>query len=390
MTRILILTAGFGEGHNAAARNLAGAIERLAGPGSAPVIDLLEAASPRLTRLFRRFYYAAINGHPRIWRAAYAWTDRCRIPPRHLWLFRAELRALAALLADQRPAAVCCTYPVYAFLLEHLARNAPPVAPWFNIVTDSISIHSMWARPPCAGWFVPNRETADILQEMGVPAAKIHALGFPVPAFFDDHAGDLAPPELADGAAPRVLYMVHSGVRHARSIARRLIEAGEWDITLAVGRDARLRRQLEQWAAGRPRPAQVLGWTDQVPRLLMTHHILVSKAGGATTQEAIAARCPLLVNQIVPGQEEGNYELLRRHNVGAYTPTPDAVISELRLAFANGGAVWHQWRAALSRLARPDASRVIARRLLAPLDPLTASPRPDNRPWKRSVSTSAR
>ena len=31
------------------------------------------------------------------------------------------------------------------------------------------------------------------------------------------------------------------------------------------------------------------------------------------TQEAIAARCPMIVNQIVPGQEEGNYELLRRH-----------------------------------------------------------------------------
>jgi hypothetical protein len=62
----------------------------------------------------------------------------------------------------------------------------------------------------------------------------------------------------------------------------------------------------------------------------MTHHVVISKAGGATTQEAIAARCPMIVNQIVPGQEEGNYELLRRTGAGALATTPAAVIQSLR------------------------------------------------------------
>ena len=35
-----------------------------------------------------------------------------------------------------------------------------------------------------------------------------------------------------------------------------------------------------------------------------------SKAGGATTQEAIAAKCPMIINQVVPGQEEGNARLI--------------------------------------------------------------------------------
>ena len=34
MTKILVLTAGFGEGHNAAARALAAALDREAGPGT--------------------------------------------------------------------------------------------------------------------------------------------------------------------------------------------------------------------------------------------------------------------------------------------------------------------------------------------------------------------
>lgn len=364
MTKLLILTAGFGEGHNAAARNLATACEALAGPGSAAVVDPFALAQPGFNRVACRAYLATINGAPRLWSRFYAWIDRSRIFPRHLWILRGELRALAAELDRLRPAVVCSTYPFHAFLLEHLARAGRLRAPYYNIVTDSLSINSLWTRPPCAGWFVPNDETAEVMRTMGVPAAKLHPLGFPTPAFFGAHAGDLAPPDLAAGADPRVLYVVHTGVRQAWETARRLLAETAWDLTFAVGRDQRLRRRLGPLAAARQRPAVVLGWTDEIPRLLMTHHVVISKAGGATTQEAIAARCPMLVNQVVPGQEEGNYELLRRHRVGALAETPEDVIAALRRAFAERGAVWREWREALAPLARPHASRDIVARLL--------------------------
>ena len=369
MTKLLILTAGFGEGHNAAARNLAAACEAVAGPGSAAVVDPFALAQPGFNRLACRAYLATINGAPRLWSRFYAWIDRSRIFPRHLWILRGELSALASQLQQLRPAVVCSTYPFHAFLLERLARTGHLQVPYFNIVTDSISINSLWTRPECAGWFVPNEETAEIMRTRGVPAAKLHTLGFPTPAFFSAHARDLAPPDLAAGATPRVLYIIHTGVRHAAETARRLLAESEWDLTFAVGRDERLRRRLDPLATARPRPAQVLGWTREIPRLLMTHHIVISKAGGATTQEAIAARCPMLVNQVVPGQEEGNYELLRRHGTGALVETPDDVIAALRRAFADRGSVWRQWRDALAPLVWPDASRAIVARLLAAAEP---------------------
>jgi len=364
MTRVLILTAGFGEGHNAAARNLAAAVDAAGGTGSAQIADLFALASPRLNRVTRYGYLTLINRAPRLWSALYGLADRPGTFPRHLWFLRKELRALARLLERDPPLAVCSTFPVYGFLAERLSQRGILRAPHFNIVTDSISINSLWTRPVCAGWFVPNPETAEVVRRLGVPADRLHEYGFPVQPFFAEHAGRLAPPDLAGHARPAVLYIIHSGVRSAEATAGALLARTDWSLTLAVGRDERLRRRLEKAAAGRAHPTAILSWTDQIPRLLMTHHAVISKAGGATTQEAIAAYCPMIVNQIVPGQEEGNYELLRRRGIGAYAATPNAVLDALRGAFAGGGAIWRRWRAALVPLARLDAARDIARHVL--------------------------
>ncbi len=361
--RVLILTAGYGEGHNAAARAVAAACNEAAGPGTARLLDLFALATPRLDRFVRTSYLSLINRAPRLWGRAYRWLDGNKSVPGLLPLGAAR-RRLAAVLDELRPAVVCSSYPAYGLMLDRLAREGRFCAPHYTIVTDSISINSLWYHAPSTGWFVPNEDSAEVLRRGGVDPARLHVLGFPVNSFFDDQQGRLSPPDLRAGAAPRVLYIVHSGTRHADTTAKLLLAEEGWDITCAVGRDQRLRDELSGIGARRRRPAQILGWTDRIPELLMTHHVLVSKAGGATTQESIAALCPMIVNQIVPGQEEGNYELLRRHGSGALATNPGAVLQALQGAFAGRGEAWAKWRRALEPIARPGAARAIAARLL--------------------------
>jgi processive 1,2-diacylglycerol beta-glucosyltransferase len=364
--RILILTAGFGEGHNAAARALATACDTLHGPGTARLVDAFALASPRLNEISRRFYIGMINRTPKLWSSVYAWVDRSAVFPRALAFLQRETRLLGRIIAEEKPTVLCSTYPVYAYMLGQLEREGQALPPHFNVVTDSISINSLWWRVACEGWFLPNPDSAEVLRRAGVEAGRLHVAGFPVTPFFSAHAAEFQPPCLAGGATPRVLYIINSGTRHAAETAGRLLAEPDLCVTCAVGRDEGLRKKLEALATDAAHPATILGWTDQIPRLLMTHHVVVSKAGGATTQEAIAARCPMIVNQIVPGQEEGNYELLRRHGVGALAETPEAIVHELRRAFAHRGRVWSQWRTALSGLARPDAARDIAAHLVDP------------------------
>jgi processive 1,2-diacylglycerol beta-glucosyltransferase len=47
-----------------------------------------------------------------------------------------------------------------------------------------------------------------------------------------------------------------------------------------------------------------------------------AEAGGATVQEALAARTPMIITQVIPGQEEGNAMLLVENGAGEIATTP--------------------------------------------------------------------
>jgi processive 1,2-diacylglycerol beta-glucosyltransferase len=158
--------------------------------------------------------------------------------------------------------------------------------------------------------------------------------------------------------------MINTGRKRALAIARALLAQPDWHLTITAGRDEALRRELLELADGAPAFCEVLGWTDRIPELLMTHHVVISKAGGATTQESINALCPLIVSQIVPGQEEGNYELIRRHDAGALAETPEAIVATLQRLFADDAALWRHWRTNLRTIARPAAARTIVATVL--------------------------
>jgi predicted metal-dependent phosphoesterase TrpH len=110
-----------------------------------------------------------------------------------------------------------------------------------------------------------------------------------------------------------------------------------------------------------------------MPELMMTHHLIVSKAGGATVQEAIAAQCPMIVNQVIPGQEEGNAQLIEKFKLGAVVEKNREVAECVEKAFAKRALLWSEWRENLNRISRPDAALRIAELILGESDPGNSS-----------------
>ena len=355
--RFVILTASYGEGHNAAARGLHAAfLERGAG---SEIVDVFATTGGAFYDRSRRDYLALINRAPKIWAFVFGLIHRFPIGEFSLPALGKMQAALAALLAEKKPDAVISVYPVYGYLIEKLfPRRADRTFSFHTVVTDSITINSVWYRCASDTFLVPNEDTARVMRAAGLPPGNIHAFGFPVPPRF----ADPRPPRPAPGhgSPGRILFMINAGKDQAPAAVERLIRLNGIRLTVTVGRDESLRARIEQIARDAGREIEIHGWTERMPELVMSHHLLIGKAGGATVQEAIAARTPMLITQVVPGQEEGNAQLLFQNGCGALCDTPEALAAHVQSLFANDAEQWKSWETNITRISKPDAARAIA------------------------------
>lgn len=179
MKRILILTAGYGEGHNSAARALKAAFDEQPGV-QAELVDLFALRAPRLNDVTRRGYLKLINLAPRIWSGVYRWLDRSPHAARTLHLLAGHRALLGRLIAERQPGAIVSTYPVYAWLLNRLRADGQVFCPHYTVITDALTINSLWYGTPSSGWFVTDPDSGAFLRARGVPADRVHESGFPV------------------------------------------------------------------------------------------------------------------------------------------------------------------------------------------------------------------
>jgi UDP-N-acetylglucosamine:LPS N-acetylglucosamine transferase len=358
MKRILILTAGFGEGHNSAARGVRAGLARIAPKVEVELRDLFPETFGVLNEIIRRAYLGLINRSPKSWGYVYNWLNRIQNFDERFQRFRRLKKNLGRLLDRFQPDVVVSTFPPYPYFIQQLlgaGRRCKNIA----VVTDSITVNAIWYRSPADYFIVANEQSAAVVRDGGVAAEKIKVFGFPVSPRFVDFAKDR---EVLRQATPRVLYIINAGTRRAPGLVRKLVEL-DIQLTVTVGQNERLFAAIEH-AAG-DHKIDIYGWTDEMPRLLCESDLLIGKAGGATVQETIAARCPMIINHVVSGQEEGNAQLIVETKSGAIALSNDEVVAQVERAFADDAKQWHEWSSNIWKLSRPRAPLDIAEFLLS-------------------------
>jgi processive 1,2-diacylglycerol beta-glucosyltransferase len=360
--KILILTAGFGDGHNAAARSVRDAIELVDEEARTEILDLFADSYGAFNTFARKSYLGIVQYAPKLWSGIYSLLENPLVE-KQLGGFTRLQAALEKVLAETQPDCLVSTYPVYAHILKKIYGDNERPFRFITVVTDSITVNSAWYRAPGDIFCVANDETAEVLKKNGVPAKRIKALGFPVsPVFAHSILPELPAPV---GDEPRrVLYIINTGKKKAGKAIDRLLGVENLQLTICAGRDPELRAQLVERTRDHADRVRVLGWTNQIPELMLSHHLVIGKAGGATVQEAVAARCPMIVNQVIPGQEEGNAELISCGGLGAVAERNREVAELVENAFANGASQWNEWRKNLKRVSKPDAAERIAKLIL--------------------------
>ncbi len=343
--RILIVTAAFGEGHNSAARNLglalgaAGAVTQISDPCSLGV--------PRLTAFVSYGYRIVTTHFPRFWARIYQSTDRYDFNRKDAPVLRQVERALAQLMEEFRPDAVVSTYPLYPYFLPRIVEKSGNSRPVFTVVTDSIEINAAWLRAPGDWWLVTDPLTREAMIGKNLPAEKIIDTGFPVNPVFSR----LEPVDAAAACDPfRILYFPTANLPLIRRHGHALLDSSpSVRLTIVLGRNVRhLYARARKIKDAYPGRVRLIGWTRKVPQLLNRHHLAVGKAGGATVHEAIAARCPMLIHYLVPGQEEGNLRLLEAISGGGLADSAESLTRTVTELLANNAAAWRAMKRSLA------------------------------------------
>ncbi len=379
---VLILTTDTGGGHRSVARALAASFEEVGGAGcSVRVVDYLAGYAPfPLSRT--REVYTFLMHHPFLWSMFYASTNT-----RDGWVLNAPAIGLAMeagmgrLLREHEPDVVVTTHPMAAPALTSLLHRRKQRLAYYTVVTDFGGVHTWWTYPFGELWFVPCAVTARHLVRSGIPAERVVEAGYPVHPRFARPTRPAAELRRDLGLEPdrftALLVGGAEGVGPLEEIAQALASApAPWQLIVVTGRNRALRERL-QAQAGRWRiPVHVDGLVEDMPGRMRAADILLSKAGPATLSEGLTCGLPALLISVLPGQEEGDARHFERLRVARRLGEPAEAWEALAELATPGSPEMARMRAAIPRVARPQASLEIARRVLSCGSAVTTAPIP--------------
>lgn len=365
---ILVLTAGFGDGHNTAAASTAEALRRLCPGEEVQVSDLFKEVQPRIASVLNSLYQMAITHFPSAWRLVYHLLGKSDMNQQEsLWLMPL-VKGLKSKIEMLKPRVIVSTYPLYAGLLAALKNQGVVVPKLVTVITDSISVHPIWLVQPSDLYCVADVETDDVVQKLGVPVNKVRVTGFPVSLQFTE----TLPAAFSEVQGQRILYLPSTAASHVAATLeslRPLLNAGV-KLTLPVGKHRPrlyhvLRKFIDSLSGS---PVEIIGWTTRIPEMLRTHDVVICKAGGAIMHEVLAARIPAVIDYVVPGQEEGNAEMLLSRQCAYRTEIAQATGEAVAKVLANNSEVGQQMRINMLPISVPDAAMRTADEVLAVAD----------------------
>jgi processive 1,2-diacylglycerol beta-glucosyltransferase len=311
--RVLVLSAKFGGGHKSAAEALSAWWEAEADSGSLEVLDYYDAfVSPFVTQAASVGYTQSVRLCPASYGLFYEATRRLRPDSAaQQWLNNLGKRELAAYLRDHPADIIVGVHPTPCGALSDLRREGLLDVPVVSIITD-YTVHSQWIHPGTDLYLVGSQEVAEGLLRRNVPPEKVVVTGIPVRVntrLLDQREAlrekwGLHPDEPTVLVMTGAQGMMRRPWRLFHTVAARPVQG-----FFLCGRDKSLLTRLKMTADRYPQ-FRIMPFVRIVPELMCVSDVLVSKAGGLTTSEALAMELPMILFHPIPGQEIANREYL--------------------------------------------------------------------------------
>jgi processive 1,2-diacylglycerol beta-glucosyltransferase len=342
--RVLIATASVGAGHNAAARAIAASLAASPNPPQVDVLDVLTLAPWSFRAYYAKGFAFTVTNLPTAYGIGYHLTNHPQgnklglMERRRLWHERRAMgkfrRYMRALNADL----IVHTHFLAPPILSHMTNKNQFSTPQFVAVTDH-DPHRFWYSGNIKQWFLPSETGLEKLLRWGIDRDAITVSGMPIhPKWTQEHDRDKV---LSDWRLPadKKVVILSGGtdftcgpvVRTARRILKLCPE-----ISLVVlgGRNKKLLGQLSRLGAEADGLFPV-SFTDRIDELVSVCSLMVTKAGGITTAECLAAGIAMILPKPVPGQEADNAAYFLNNRAAVVTRNYSNVPGEVRRLLDN-------------------------------------------------------
>lgn len=309
--KILILTGKFGMGHYAAAQALSEKLEQNSLIDEVTIIDFCEEALAGLHKLVYYSYDNLIARRPVLYNTLYRSKTAIRPPQavgggKHLILL---LKCLQKILSEQQPDVVISTYSYCSYLMSLLKKNNKTALPLVTCITDLHS-HGIWLNDCTDFYLVADQQTKRELLSYGVDKDKISVSGIPVKSCFYCT-------KQQKSSNDKELLLMGGGLGllpEEMSFYRRLNAIEGLHITVVTGKNKHLFNKLN----GKFASVSVLPFVNNVPELMQKADAILTKPGGITIYEAVAASLPILIYKPRLAQERENCHFLVNRGLGFY------------------------------------------------------------------------
>jgi len=371
--KILIISSDTGGGHRSAAQAIAVGLQRF-WHGESVAVRIIRAAeeSHHLTSKLVSFYNWILRNRQSWMKYLYWFVNKVR-PERREFFHKRTIGYLKGTFEKWCPHVIVSVHPLTQHIFGRILRelNLTDQIPLVTVVTDPCyGFWRGWACDDVSLYLVANEEAKRQLLDYGVSESRIRISGLPLhPKFREVTESDAQSARTAFGLDPdKFTVFVNAGWvggGNIPAIFRELVR-GELDVQaiFLAGKNEELRMEAEEIARTAKFPVKVIGYSDEVEKLMHSANVMVSKLGGLTTFEALACRLPIIADITTPPmpQEAGTVKLISNRGAGILLRRSIDIVPTIR-SLVNDTDKYRKMRVAAGELSVPDSTEKIIREI---------------------------
>lgn len=373
--KILIISSDTGGGHRSAAQALAVGLRRF-WQGESVTVRIIKAVeeSHHITEKLVNLYNWILRNKQGWMKYLYWAVNRFR-PETREFFHRRCVGYVRGTFEKWCPHIVVSVHPLTQHIFGRILRelNLTSQIPLVTVVTDPCyGFWKGWACDDVSLYLVANEEARQQLLDYGVSANKIKISGLPLhPKFREVNEVDAQRARRAFGLDPeKFTVFVNAGWiggGNIPAIFKELVR-GELDVQaiFLAGKNEELRVEAEELAKSAKFPVKVIGYSDEIEKLMQSANVMVSKLGGLTTFEALACRLPIIADITTPPmpQEAGTVQLISERGAGILLKRSTDIVPTIR-SLMHDEPRYQQMKAATVGLTSSNSTERIIREIAA-------------------------